>query len=87
VALVPDPFKGVAFEKAMAKLIERFGAKNVQLLPADGSVVIDMPIEGQSLMFTAALTWQEAKYLAFNSQITPENLRDQELPTDWPART
>jgi hypothetical protein len=57
-----DPFPGVSWENALAALYEKFGNKQVRVPSSDGTTVVDVALANGNI-FTAVLTWQQAKYL------------------------
>jgi hypothetical protein len=77
-----DPYPGVEFNEALAKLRERFGESHVRVPAINLDVFIDMPLEAGGT-FHAGLRWQQAKYLAFNP-VRAEDLKAEQFPVDWP---
>lgn len=78
-----DPYPGNEFLKSLDMLVERFGKEHVRYHPPNGDVFIDMPLE-KGGFFHAGLSWQQAKYLAFNPTITGDDLAVMNVPQDWP---
>ena len=78
-----DPHPGKSFEQTLKALSERFPQGNIEHQPQGGDVFISLPlIDGGE--FRAALTWQQAKHLAFGL-LTGDDLRNQHFPADWPT--
>jgi len=76
-----DPYPGIHFDEALNALLTRFPDGDIRR-ESNGNVFISLPLsDGGS--FRAALTWQQAKYLAY-STLTGDDLRYGRLPTDWP---
>jgi len=78
---VQDPYPGRLFLDALQTLRERFPEGDIDYHPVGGDVFISLPVKGGS--FRAALSWQQAKYLAY-SQLTGDDLKGELFPTDWP---
>ena len=63
-------------------LRQRFPDGEIVHRPVGGDVFITIPLsDGES--FQAALSWEQAKYLA-HSQLTADALKEGRLPPDWP---
>jgi hypothetical protein len=72
----------MTFEQSLKQLGERFPNGKIEHHPQGGDVFISLPLKDGG-EFRAALTWQQAKYLAV-SHMTGDDLRDQRFPEDWP---
>lgn len=78
-----DPHPSLAFLDAIDILKGLFPDSNLDYHPTTGEVFISLPLtDGQE--FRAALTWQQAKYLAVGA-ISGDDLKAGRLPKDWPA--
>lgn len=67
---------------ALQTLKQRFPKGNLDYHPVGGDVFITLPLsDGGS--FRAALTWDQAKYLAY-TRLTGDDLKAERLPPDWP---
>jgi hypothetical protein len=77
-----DPHPGTPFAKALELLRERFPDGNLTYEPVGGDVLVSLPLR-KGGAFRAALTWQQAKYLA-HSRLGGDDLRGGQLPPDWP---
>lgn len=72
-----------ALFKPLITLIERFGSDRVMHLASNGKVFIEMPLTGGGT-YPVGLNWQQARCLALHPEIRGEDVRDLNLPADWP---
>lgn len=76
------PANATLFEDVLMPLRERFPEAKIKHIVSNGQVFITLPLR-DGCEFEAGLTWLQAKYLA-HSQISGDELKDGNLPPDWP---
>jgi hypothetical protein len=77
-----DLFPNVSWEDSLKAIYQKFGGDYVRVPASSGDTFIDMPL-AEGGRFTAGLTWQQAKYVAFRD-VKPDDLRVGRFPPDWP---
>jgi hypothetical protein len=78
-----DPFPGIEFTEAVDKLKRRFPNADVKAEPIRGGVFMNLPLSGGRSL-AAALTWQQAKYLAYK-KVKFDDIAAGNFPDDWPT--
>lgn len=76
--LMADPYPGKTFEQALQALKSRYPAGDIDYQPVGGDVFITLPLTDGG-EFRAALTWEQAKFVAFG-QVTGDELKAEQFP-------
>jgi hypothetical protein len=78
----PDPYPGRRFLDSLKVLSQRFPDGDIDYHPPNGNVFVSLPLENGA-EFRVALTWQQAKFLAY-SHLTGDDLQAERFPLNWP---